>query len=117
MSRAVYGGMVKREGSVFLDQRFYSRPSLKFLNKLRRDVENLSVYLRNVTIEHSDFVSVCSNANNGDFVYLDTPYYYDAGDGHAVYNRDRVENERLIIHDVWDTMDEMTRRASRSRCP
>ena len=66
--------------------------------------------LRNVNVEHSDFISVCSHANNGDFVYLDPPYYYNAEDGHATYNTDRVETERLIIHDVRNAMDDMSRR-------
>ena len=72
--------------------------SLKLLSKLKRDVERLSVYVRNVNIENSDFLSVCFRANNGDFIYSDPSYYYDRGDGHAVYNTNRVDRNRTPYH-------------------
>lgn len=49
-----------------------------------QNIGELSEYLQNVDIHNGDFADICQNAQEGDFVYFDPPYYntfedYQAG--------------------------------------
>lgn len=110
MTRCVFRGIIKRSGSVFHQQRFYGRITENMMIKIRDNLERLHNYLQFVDVECCSFESVVRKATDGDFVYLDPPYYYDLGEGHISYDDNNTGVERLIIHDVREVMDEMSRK-------
>jgi DNA adenine methylase len=113
MSRCVYRGSVKRDGTRFLRQGFYNcskKITDKSLLKLHSNFLRLHQYLQTVNIECNDFESALEPASEGDFIYADPPYYFDNGEGHISYDNENTETERLLIHPIREVLDEMSRR-------
>lgn len=110
ITRCCFRGLVKRNGSHFTRENFYKRVSIGLMSKLRNHLNRLHSYLQFVNVECSEFSSVVDKTAEGDFVYLDPPYYYESGEGHIAYDHDNRERERTIIHEVREVMDELSRK-------
>ena len=110
MSRCVYKSLVKRNGTTFQRQKFYNRMTERKLSNLHSNFDRMHDYLQSVGIECNSFKNVLEEAREGDFVYLDPPYYYEVGDGHVSYNNANTSTERLMIYPIRDTLDELSRR-------
>ena len=79
------------------------------LFNLHSNFDRMHDYLQSVSIECNSFKNVLEEAREGDFVYLDPPYYYEVGDGHVSYNNANTCTERLMIYPIRDTLDELSR--------
>lgn len=64
----------------------------------RDNILDISEYLQNVHIKHGDFESLCDQAQEGDFVFLDSPYAPIKDDSFVSYTKEgfaKEDHERL----------------------
>ena len=64
----------------------------------KENLEEISSYLKDITIFNQDFEKTCENAGKGDFVFFDSPYAPIKSDSFEAYTKEgfaKEEHERL----------------------
>ena len=96
INKTCFRGMY-REGPCFSIFGHYKTP-----NNCENDLNYISDLIKNVEFKHCSFTESIKNAKDGDFVYIDSPYYPDCSNSFVGYVADgfSLETHKLLFNEI-----------------
>ncbi|MEA4967857.1 MAG: Dam family site-specific DNA-(adenine-N6)-methyltransferase [Bacteroidaceae bacterium] len=94
LNKTCFNGLYRVNSKGLFNVPFNNCRNLVIYNK--ENIEEISIYMKQVDIEVRDFEETCKNAKEGDFVFFDSPYAPLKDDSFESYTKDGFALEEHV---------------------